>query len=254
MSNILMYWSISIEVTRRCNMVCSHCMRGRSQARDMNLDLLDTFLRGIKNSYVHTIFFTGGEPSLVPEIIDFTLSKILEYNIHIEECGVVTNGKDFSDYFIEVSNKWGTILNFFCEVSIDSYHPKLSEEDYDKIGKINNVASRLFNSNSDHILNGGYAKKNGIGTIEMVSPVLMSTRYKNHPLVLNTLVLTCDGDVLDSCSYEYTDTDRFKICNYNDDLEFFVRSKGVYVDIEHCGVATYIYRWFDHIRKNGGNI
>ena len=95
----------------------------------------------------------------------------------------------------------------------------------------------------------------GKGTItNLLQKELGYNVYKNKNIVTSPTVLTCKGDILSSCDYEYADTDRFKICNYNDDLEFFVRSKGVYVDLEHCGVATYIYRWFDHIRKNGGNI
>lgn len=254
MANNLLYGRIVIEATRRCNMVCPHCMRGDAQNIDADFNMIDTFLKNFKDSYVHTIFFTGGEPSLVPEVIDYTLSKALSYSINFTYSGIVINGKCISAKFIDVINKWSDLCDFDVQVSSDNYHSKLLSDDYMRLSSITNVSSKAGIYYDRFPLNLGYARENNIGTGELGRRDLMYTVYKNKNIVTSPTVLTCKGDILSSCDYEYTDTDRFKICNYNDDLEFFVRSKGVYVDLEHCGVATYIYRWFDHIRKNGGNI
>lgn len=58
--------SLVIEVTRRCNMRCEHCLRGDAQ----NLDISTATLSEIaKHIYPGSVTFTGGEPSLnVPAI------------------------------------------------------------------------------------------------------------------------------------------------------------------------------------------
>lgn len=57
---------LAIEVTRRCNMKCEHCLRGDAQ----NLDISTAVLSGIaKHIHPASVIFTGGEPSLnVPAI------------------------------------------------------------------------------------------------------------------------------------------------------------------------------------------
>ena len=57
---------LAIEVTRRCNMKCNHCLRGDAQ----NLDISTAVLSGIaKHIHPASVIFTGGEPSLnVPAI------------------------------------------------------------------------------------------------------------------------------------------------------------------------------------------
>ena len=52
---------LAIEVTRRCNMKCNHCLRGDAQ----NLDISTAVLSGIaKHIHPASVIFTGGEPSL----------------------------------------------------------------------------------------------------------------------------------------------------------------------------------------------
>lgn len=52
---------LAIEVTRRCNMKCEHCLRGDAQ----NLDISTAVLSGIaKHIHPASVIFTGGEPSL----------------------------------------------------------------------------------------------------------------------------------------------------------------------------------------------
>ena len=62
MNNVL-FNTIIIETTRRCNMACPHCIRGDAQNMDIDLYILDTFLSNFKDGYIREILFTGGEPS-----------------------------------------------------------------------------------------------------------------------------------------------------------------------------------------------
>ena len=64
---------LTLEVTRRCNMNCAHCLRGDAQCLDMSKEVVDKVLQDI--DYISFLFFTGGEPSLNIPIMDYFLSR-----------------------------------------------------------------------------------------------------------------------------------------------------------------------------------
>ena len=81
---------LGIEVTRRCNMSCPHCIRGDAQ----NLDISDAVLEAIaRNVQPYNVVFSGGEPSLnVPAITRYF--ELAEKYHHLPDSFyVVTNGK-----------------------------------------------------------------------------------------------------------------------------------------------------------------
>lgn len=96
--------SLVIEVTRRCNMKCPHCLRGPAQALDITQDILDRLLAPV--SSIGTITLSGGEPSLRPELLMMVLNTCKHYRISIEECYIVTNGKHITDKFLNAVMAW----------------------------------------------------------------------------------------------------------------------------------------------------
>jgi organic radical activating enzyme len=77
------------EVTRRCNLRCSHCMRGCSQQVDMDAQTIHNALRDVESIGCLTI--TGGEPSLKPEIIHQIWQELLWQKVDVEYFYIVTN-------------------------------------------------------------------------------------------------------------------------------------------------------------------
>lgn len=58
-------YHLAIEVTRRCNMECAHCLRGDAQAVDMTQEIVDRFVDGLEEGMsIGDVTLTGGEPSL----------------------------------------------------------------------------------------------------------------------------------------------------------------------------------------------
>ena len=51
-----------LEVTRRCNMACEHCLRGDAQNMDMSTEVVDQILEHCDR--IGAVTFSGGEPSL----------------------------------------------------------------------------------------------------------------------------------------------------------------------------------------------
>ena len=58
----LSYKELAIEVTRRCNMQCSHCMRGHAENHTISKEVVDRLLDEV--SVVGRLLLTGGEPFL----------------------------------------------------------------------------------------------------------------------------------------------------------------------------------------------
>jgi len=85
---------LSIEITRRCNMLCAHCMRGDAQ----NLDIYHSDIRNVlKNiGYIGHFNITGGEPSLNTKAIRYILKQLRGFEIEVYEFYIVTNGSKSS--------------------------------------------------------------------------------------------------------------------------------------------------------------
>ena len=96
--------TLCFEVTRRCNMACAHCLRGNSQEMDITQKIIDLALQNVKE--VNTIVFTGGEPTLNLEAIQYVLKKCKEENIFVSSFYVVTNGKEVSFEFLKTMLDW----------------------------------------------------------------------------------------------------------------------------------------------------
>ena len=115
---------VVIELTRWCNMSCPHCMRGdRSKFRikkDTITKFLDNFTR------IDTLVFTGGEPSLAIDLMEFTLQYCRYHGIEVGSFWMATNGTNPTKKFFEIFREW---LDY-CDdnegsglrVSIDEYH------------------------------------------------------------------------------------------------------------------------------------
>ena len=70
-----------IEVTRRCNMSCDHCLRGDAQNKDIDIAYIESLIKQV--NYIHAIAFTGGEPSLNVSAIEQTLNLCKQYNVSV---------------------------------------------------------------------------------------------------------------------------------------------------------------------------
>ena len=55
--------SVFIEVTRRCNMCCAHCLRGDAESIDIQEKYIDAFLDNFeKGAYISSLTFTKRRP------------------------------------------------------------------------------------------------------------------------------------------------------------------------------------------------
>lgn len=106
-----MKWNVDnliLEMTRRCNMSCAHCLRGNPKQENGILNMpTETIGRTFHFlDEVDEITFTGGEPSLVPILLKITLNKMRQKGLHPYRGFLATNGKEISDQFLAVCDEW----------------------------------------------------------------------------------------------------------------------------------------------------
>jgi len=106
--------NLVLEITRRCNMKCRHCMRGPARRLDMDKQVINRILGQIDQ--LSSVTITGGEPSLnVPAIVQFK-DWLWMYRKRIQSFYVVSNGKKNSQAL--------------CKALLDLY--MFTDQDYDE--------------------------------------------------------------------------------------------------------------------------
>ena len=224
--------SLVIEVTRRCNMKCEHCLRGDAQ----NLDISTATLSEIaKHIYPSSVTFTGGEPSLNVPAIKRYFELAERYGTMPNSFYVATKGaaskeqmRDLALTLLEAYPKMEEPDMCEVDVSVDMFHEAFRDNDNAKIlrglsflgrGKQHSVKDDDLN----WLLNTGRANKNGIGVRapevlrtdmdELVTDY--STEYDS--IAFDTLYIAANGNVVDGCdsSYEDIDDEENVICKVN---------------------------------------
>lgn len=226
-------YGLSIEVTRRCNMSCRHCMRGPAQAVDLDVDKLRIFLKDV--SYISSITFTGGEPTLNIQAIEDTLKIIKDYSIPVSSIYVVTNGKMVTSRFLNAMIDWYAYCidvggePEICGIawSQDEFHDKVDPQNIAKLRALS-----FFRPDDKKTRDWSRSSLINLGRARSITDIVKREAFQPHVGVeiINsaievdeTIGFTVNGDVLADCDYEYASTDSIKICDYNNAIETFTR-------------------------------
>lgn len=96
---------LCIEVTRHCNLDCTHCLRGDAQKKHFDYTFLVEFLRktGVRN--ISSLTLTGGEPLLRPDIIDQIIETLKLFDVSVGNFYIATNGTAFTKKSLQVIGK-----------------------------------------------------------------------------------------------------------------------------------------------------
>ncbi len=115
---------LGLEITRKCNLKCAHCIRGDAQHLSMSTAVIDKILDS--SAGIRTILFTGGEPFLEPDLIEYVVDQVIERDFECFGMGVVTNGTIMNDNGIRCVKA----MNKFAEWSRKKY-PNLAKSGID---------------------------------------------------------------------------------------------------------------------------
>ena len=132
---------IQVELTRECNMKpqCNHCFRGDAQSIRIDKKYIDLLLD--QTEIIGSIFFTGGEPLLCLDEMNYLLDQLYTRGIPLFEFNIITNGLIFNDEVVAVIKRYSDMIKLCKElgtkkqvdiensiivgVSIDKYHNHL---------------------------------------------------------------------------------------------------------------------------------
>lgn len=135
MDNIQKYrikW-LGIEITRKCNYKCVHCLRGDAQNLTITPEIIDTVFSQCYQ--IDKIVILGGETLLELDMLQYLVESIEKYNLQTKELSMVTNGSILDPRLIEILSAF-TDGDLFRQVSViissDHYHDILQAEKADK--------------------------------------------------------------------------------------------------------------------------
>jgi len=230
---------LAIEVTRRCNMSCEHCMRGEPEDLDMTRELIGSLFSKVDS--IGTLIFGGGESSLVPEVIEMIVECARFYGVSIGNFDVTTNGSQITSEFLVAMIH----LYEFChdnEISSlawsdDVFHCEEWREG-ERLLRALSFAGPRNNDSLDwtgkEVLKEGRA---GIDSeaVEGRRPVSRETfqegELDDDRVMDGVVYLNCEGKVIAGCDWSY-ESQRFSkniICHVDD---FGIDKVRAYVEAE----------------------
>ena len=236
--------SLVLEVTRRCNLTCDHCLRGDAQTLDMTEAVIDATLKGV--TYISNVTFSGGEPTLNVPIIRYFIEQVKRLGIGISSFYMATNGLDPSIEVIHALIDLYTLVDSpECSQlawSNDSYHGTKEPELY--------KALRFFAPRYDddqlrrygegNLINEGRAEENCLAkhrhTLETLSLEYEQTESLFEEGLIeesirvarveSTVYIAANGNVMTDCDCSFEKVDRLAIGNVlTGSLEQMLRTK-----------------------------
>lgn len=164
-----------IEVTRRCNLSCKHCMRGEPQNITIKKEYIDKYFDEINS--IMNINLTGGEPLLALDECEYIVDKIINSNFSTLGFSIITNGTVLDERVSDMFNrmydylysKWGKSDDDSPHVSMiisnSEFHNNNPQKAYDfykpLLNKNISLEFRRDDSTTKHmkgLVNSGRAK------------------------------------------------------------------------------------------------
>ena len=223
---------VVIEITRRCNMCCAHCLRGDAEAVDIQERYIDAFLDSFANAgYISSLTFTGGEISLNIPAIRYTLNAVRERNISVGSFYMVTNGKAV-DKMVELalaSLEWWNYCDdkddYSCGlcISSDDFHEEISSESASILSGLKyNYDDKVTDFHKNYLLNEGRAKNLDSNIYKKREPYVDKLEYEfsktgGIDFYSGELYLNAIGDVVSGCDLSYESQKKYRFGNVMDE-------------------------------------
>lgn len=217
-----------VEVTRRCNMCCDHCLRGNAQNEDLDIIHLRELLRHVQN--VGGLTLTGGDPSLVPGIIRQVVAEFKAAEVSLDYFYMVTNGKQVTDKFLLAL----TELYLLCDeaemcrldISNDGHHEEIPRENKLKLevfkftGQKNRKDGARLDDTSAYgantLIGEGRAKENYL-TDKALTLNHFDIDDEDESINDTYIYMNVHGDIYGNCDLSFETQDALKTTNVHDE-------------------------------------
>lgn len=216
--------NLIVEVTRKCNISCDHCLRGEVMNMNLKKEYVDTLLNQIDS--IGSLCFTGGEPTLNLPIMEYFLEQCKARGIDIANFYIVSNGKKITEKFV-----------MFC-MRMYSY---CVEKDQCSVQISNDYYHQVECSYDISLLNGlsFFSKKNEKDNYNYGNDSFLKTEgrregKKNKPIVIDEeritvnefeseveVYLNCKGEIINGCDWSYINQKKHKLCDVGKLSEYY---------------------------------
>jgi hypothetical protein len=210
-----------LEITRRCNFHCDHCLRGEPQNVRMSKKVINAAIEKYAGSYIRSISFTGGEPTLAPDLMEYTLDCVTHHSVNVEGIWFATNGSKPSKKLFDVLGRWiwflDSLENTSIKISRDEYHDGLYDEhlsEWMNFCDQHEVTLTLDDESGRNIIGEGRAKDNSLSPKKPNMDLFLEENNLDGFIYVNAL-----GDVLGACDLSYETQKLNIICTVFDDWE-----------------------------------
>lgn len=211
---------LNIEVTRRCNMRCAHCLRGDQ----MNLDIDTKYISKLLHhtSAIGSLCFTGGEPTMNLHAIKYTRKLCEKLGIPVSNFYIVTNGKKVTMDFVEELLKWYAYCDDtdMCGIALskDDFHEKIPAANEALLRGLSFFREDKFTDfTSVPVINMGRAQSiTDYAKRDKRPETLFAETIDTHIVVESDVTLTCKGEMISGCDYAYNDTAYCQFGTIND--------------------------------------
>ena len=239
--------SLEISITRRCNLSCEHCLRGDAQNIDIKNDYIEKLFSFVGE--VHTLFVTGGEPSLNIPAFQYIIDSAIRNRVVIDHVNITTNGfTDNLKVFFELIER----LQSYCvhpehsvvSMSVDKYHKSFEESLYQSAFISKNYYKKIGANvvgNTPRKL--GRAYNNGFG-VDVLHNVCLPVAVMVKTLYLLSLDEKGYLSAADNCTWVEYDAIK-PICHVSDihsidELFNYVQAWNDRKEVKTIGTAIFI--------------
>lgn len=206
--NITSIQSLVLEITRRCNMRCEHCIRGEAQALNMNLSIINKlFESGIE---FNEVTFTGGDPSLYPEAIQHFVKAMKFHNSRISYFYVKTNGKkespEMATALLELYSMCDEPEMCQLDVSRDQFHEGYNEPELYQGLRFYTRGSDdkgYRDYTTDQIIAEGLAFDSGYGGASPRDSAIRFEEWGDDTYSVEQLQVAANGNICGQCDISY---------------------------------------------------
>ena len=208
-----------IEVTRMCQLKCQHCLRGTAQNKIASLEDVDTLMS--KTEHISTLTFTGGEPALVPDMIEGIRYMAQKNKTEIGNFYVATSTvapeESFKEFIVACLE-----FHLFCtdnEISQinwsnDSFH-KLNDRNVRLLKLLSFASPKYDDSHKDKFIPAVIAEGRG-EKFGGRKPTEECFVFDDDRITEGNLYLNCLGEIISGCDWSYKNQSKHKICNVSE--------------------------------------
>lgn len=224
-----------IELTRRCNLTCGHCMKGEPENLDISDEVIDSFMSQV--GIIYGLSLGGGEITLCPDRFRYVLESAKKHNVVIGRLVVTINAVVKSEEFLEIYREFVDYVaapkTCLILISMDRYHSHESgfkEKDYNDRKRFYSDHGKNhveFQNNSASIKRVGRCEHLKINYLryhedpeyrakirEVIQAFTigdylpkMKRRIRNNGIHICQLVLTASGKILTTDMISFADSD-----------------------------------------------